>query len=282
MQFTLPFGKRLLLLLFAFIIGFFITSVIAAFSTHIFGSDSTKALRIVAVMQDIFAFIMPAIIAAVLCTRRPAQLLCIDRRIPLWPLLISICAMAASIPAMNLAISLNQQIPLPESIEHTLKAMEDNASAMVEALQGPHTVANLLMSILIVGIFAGLSEEILFRGALQRLMSTGGVNPHAAIWIAAIIFSLLHLQIYGFVPRMLLGAFFGYTLLWTRCLWVPVILHSLNNTLYLCAQWSSSGDSLVDTIGAEGNILPAVASAAATAALLVILRRASLKGRIQE
>lgn len=283
MQFTLSFPKRLLALLFAFIIGFFITSVIGVFVTHIFGPDSTKGLRILAVMQDVFAFILPAVAAAVISTRRPAQLMRLAAPIPLWPLLLSICVMAASIPAMNLVISLNEQIPLPESLEHTLRSMENNAAAMVEALQGPRTIPNLLLSILIVGIFAGLSEEILFRGALQRLLSTGGVNPHAAVWIAAIVFSLMHLQIYGFVPRMLLGAFFGYTLLWTRCLWVPVLLHSFNNTLYLCAQWSSAGgNSFVDTIGAEGNVIPAIISAVATALLIAVLRRASLKARRPE
>ncbi len=236
MNLTLTLAKRLLLLLCIFVIGFFIVGVVSSIVLTVFG-DSIKALRIITVLQDILMFILPAVVTALMVTRQPATLLCIDRRPPLNPTLISICTLLCSIPAMNFVIWLNTNIPLPSDIYYTLISMENAAAETIKKLSGDHTLMNLILSVLIVGVFAGLSEELYFRGGMQRLLNTGGVKHHVAIWVTAIFFSLLHLQFFGFVPRVLLGAFFGYALLWTRSLWVPIILHSLENTLYVVAEW---------------------------------------------
>lgn len=74
-----------------------------------------------------------------------------------------------------------------------------------------------------------ITEEFFFRGALQRLIGKWNPNPHFVIWNAAILFSAFHLQFYGFIPRMLLGAYLGYLLLWTRSIWIPVFAHFINN-----------------------------------------------------
>ena len=178
---------------------------------------------------------------------------------------------------MNAVIALNEAMPLPDAMADSLLAMEAQADAMIAMLVGPHTVPNLIVGILIVGVFAGLSEEILFRGAFQRLLSTGGLSAHAAIWTAAAVFSLVHMEILGFLPRMLLGAYFGYALVWGRSLWTPVILHAVNNSLYVAASWA--GLASIDTLGADfaapSSLLILAASVILTALGLRTLRRMS-------
>ena len=56
-------------------------------------------------------------------------------------------------------------------------------------------------------------------------------NSHLGIWITAILFSALHLQFFGFLPRMLLGALFGYLFQWTGNLWLPIVAHFINNAV---------------------------------------------------
>lgn len=275
MNLNLTLGKRLLLLLCIFVVGFFITGVISTLVITVFGT-STQVMRIITVLQDVIMFIIPALVTAIMLTRQPATLLCIDRPAQLNPTLISICTLLCSIPAMNYVIWLNTNIPLPTEIYNALMEMEDNAEAAIESLMGAHTVGNLIMSVLIVGIFAGLSEELLFRGGMQRLLVTGGVNHHVAIWTTAFFFSMLHMQFFGFVPRMLLGAFFGYALYWTGSLWVPVILHALNNTIYVVAGWLSYGTestSAVDSIGSGTDIAYVAISVVLTAIGIMILKR---------
>ncbi|MCM1451478.1 MAG: CPBP family intramembrane metalloprotease [Clostridium sp.] len=275
MKFNISLGKRLLMLLFAFIIGYFVVALISTFVIYKWGMHSTPAMRILAVLQDVLMFISPAIITAVVCTRRPATLLAIDKPVNWRMLILGVCVMICAIPALNYVIWLNQNLPLPEGLETALRSMEDSAVGMVEALQGPHDIPNLILSVLIVGVFAGLSEELLFRGAFQRIMSTGGLNAHAAIWIAAVVFSLMHMQFYGFVPRLLLGAFFGYSLLWGGSIWAPIILHALNNSVYVISQYFSSGESTLDTFGAGSDYAYVIISVAMTAFGIVLMRRAA-------
>lgn len=272
----LDLKRRLILLILVFIVGYFIFGLISSVVLGRFGVESTPAMRIIAVFQDIILFIMPAIVTALIITRRPAQLLAIDSRVPSMPMTWGLCAMLASIPAMNVVIWLNQQLPLPSSMADTMQQLEANAAAMVKSLQGPHTLPNLLMSVLIVGIFAGFSEELIFRGALQRILSTGGVRQHAAIWIAAFIFSLLHMQIYGFIPRMLLGAMFGYALWWTGCLWVPVIMHVFNNTLFLVGDYTFGDFNQASAIASATDAIIAVASAACTTLFICLMRKSAM------
>ncbi len=262
----LDLKRRLLFLLFVFVIAYFVFAVASGFVIGRFGADSTPAMRIISVFQDILLFIIPALVTALFVSRTPATLLAIDRKPQLRATLLGLAVLVLAIPAMNAVIYYNNELPLPGSVADVMRAAEDRAAAVVATLQGPHTVPNLIMSVLIVGVFAGFSEELIFRGAFQRLMTTGGVRPHAAIWIAAIVFSLMHFQIYGFVPRMLLGAFFGYSLWWSGSLWTPVILHIFNNTLFLIGEWYIPGSN--------DPHLPSIIQIVASVVLTVIAIRA--------
>jgi len=270
-------GRRLALLLCLFIACYVLLSILAAVMVMVFGQDSTPAMRILTVLQDIVVFIVPAVATAVLVTRRPAGLLAIERRPAPQPTLIAVITMLVAVPAMNSLIAFNEAIPLPPDIANALRGMEESAAGMIEAVTGPHDIPNLLMTILIVGIMAGLSEELLFRGCLQRLLSCGGMNHHAAIWLAAAVFSLLHLQFYGFFPRMVLGAFFGYLLWWTGSVWVPVIIHALNNTFYLIEQYRAFGLPEASETAGDGNLLMVVASLLLTAAGIYAIHRITHK-----
>ncbi len=270
MQFNIPFGKRLLLLACMFVACFVVGSILMGVITMI--SNGTPAVRIATVVQDVLIFIVPAVGTAMLVTRLPARLLRIDSAPSLWQCVVGIATLVASIPAMNAVIAFNESLPFPAEWVQAIQEMEESAAAMVKAIYGPHNIPNLIVTILIVGVLAGLSEELLFRGALQRLLSTGGVNTHAAIWIAAIVFSLLHMQFYGFIPRMLLGAFFGYALWWSRSLWLPVLLHVTNNTLYLVDEYMHHPQQEAASVY-DGNLLVVAASVLLTAAGLYILYR---------
>ncbi|MDE6782221.1 MAG: CPBP family intramembrane metalloprotease, partial [Paramuribaculum sp.] len=224
-----PASRYLMLLL-----AWMLCSIIGSFVMALVMGDGTQAgrMRIAIVVQDILMFILPALLTAVFITSRPAELLGVTRRFPPSALLLVFMIMVVSAPAMNILISFNQSLTLPESlkpIEEWMRHSEESAAHSLSLVTGSTSVGSLIISILIVGILAGFSEEIFFRGALQRIMATGGVSAHAAIWIAAFIFSAFHMQFFGFLPRLLLGAFFGYLLWWSGSLWLPVCAHALNN-----------------------------------------------------
>ncbi|MBD5367567.1 MAG: CPBP family intramembrane metalloprotease [Bacteroides sp.] len=218
-------------------------------------SDPTTLMRVLTLFQTIFIFIVPALITAVLSTKLPATMLAIDHKPQLYPTLLTILALVTAIPAMNMIIEWNNNLTLPESmaeLESTLRNLEESAASATQALMGTNSVGSFIVALLIVGVMAGLSEELFFRGALQRILASGRLNPQVAIWIAAFIFSFMHFQFFGFVPRLILGLFFGYILLWGNNLWYCVIAHATNNILAVTAMWMSErkGSSInLDTLG---------------------------------
>lgn len=278
----LSFKQRLVFFICAAVIGFIIANVAGGFILMKF-PHSTAAMRIAAVCQSLFQLILPSIATAMVVTRRPATFLVVDKTPKVTTLLLATAALLASIPAMNSIISLNESITLPSSmkwLEDAMRTMEDNAAATISLLQGDGSAGDLLMNILIIGVLAGFGEELFFRGTLMRLMTTAGKNVHTAIWLTAILFSAIHLQFYGFVPRMLLGAYFGYLLYWSKSLWIPIAIHAANNIIYVTIQWVSErgGEDAaeIDNIGKSGDWTAIAASVALTAALLwFIARRAN-------
>lgn len=222
----LSFARRILLLFLLMILGL----MLAGGLQHLLGmlSDNRVAVtRIGVVAQDLLAFILPAIIAALLITRLPAEFLLIKK----WPdsrkLLLAIAGLCVMFPVVEAVNYLCRLIPWSQSV----LALEQQAEANVALVCGPHTIPNLIVSILIVGMLTGLAEELFFRGALQQLLRTRPMNVHLAVWLAAIIFSLMHIQPVGFLPRAVLGAYFGYVSIWTGSLWTAVLCHALNNTI---------------------------------------------------
>lgn len=278
----LTLRQRFILFICITLVGFFISGVISSLIIAKFGMQSTAAMRIAAVMQSLFQLIVPAIATAMIVTRRPATFLAIDRRIDLRLLLLAAAALITATPMMNRLIALNEAVTLPDSLawlEQSLKQMEEQAAATIAVMQGGTSVGDLVMNILIIGVLAGLGEELFFRGTFLRLMTTGRINPHIAVWTVAVVFSAVHLQFYGFVPRTLLGAYFGYLVVWTRCLWIPVIIHALNNIIYVSCEWIAARQGLDESAinGYDGNLLVNAASVIITAALLVIIYRLSDK-----
>lgn len=235
----LPFKSRLSLFICIFTICLLLASLIAGLILYKWGS-TTASMRIATVIQDLLVFIAPALVISLMITRLPADFLCL-RKLPSFKVcLITILILLLSIPAMNFIVYCNESIVFPDSfkwLEDWLKQAEENSRNSINILLGMPTIGNLIMSILIVGLLTGFSEELLFRGALQNIIYSKPTNYHLAIWITAVLFSIMHMQFYGVIPRILLGAFFGYLAIWSGSIWLPIIAHSFNNIMVVVSTW---------------------------------------------
>ena len=121
---------------------------------------------------------------------------------------------------------------LPESLkglEIWMRQKEDEAMTLTKQLLIMKGYTDFAINLLMIAIIPAIGEELLFRGGIQQIFGKWFGNPHIAIWLAAIIFSAIHVQFYGFIPRMFLGALFGYLLFWGKSLWYPIIGHFINN-----------------------------------------------------
>jgi membrane protease YdiL (CAAX protease family) len=162
---------------------------------------------------------------------------------PARPLLIAmvLLIMLCVGPLTNWVYELNKSIRLPqfmEATENTLMEMEESAARLTKALLMTSGIVDLLLNILLIGIVAAVGEELFFRGVLLNVLHGWTKNLHAAVWISAFVFSFIHYQFYGFLPRFLLGALLGYLFIWNGSLWMPIIAHFVNNVVLVIFYFS--------------------------------------------
>ena len=228
---TRPAIIQLLILLLFLLAGAVLSSIISTgllLATHGLQADITQdanLMRLIQFISAICTFLLPSIAMAWICSDNPRHYLSVkkitDGRI--W-ILTLVCVFLFS-PVINLLGLLNKQMELPAfmaPIEEWMRAQETLAEQLTTILLSSD-------SVWVIAVTAGITEEFLFRGALQRVIGKWTSNPHTIIWVAAILFSAFHLQFYGFLPRMILGAYFGYLLYWSKSIWIPVFAHFVNN-----------------------------------------------------
>lgn len=138
-----------------------------------------------------------------------------------------------SLPSISFSYIINKKIPLPAS----LMQMEDQTAKVISQLLENVGLGEMLLNFLLMAVLAPLAEEIVFRGILQKELNNYIRSPQWSIWIVAIVFSAIHFQFEGFIPRMLLGAMLGYTYFWSGTLWVPILCHAFVNGGQLIAQF---------------------------------------------
>jgi membrane protease YdiL (CAAX protease family) len=133
---------------------------------------------------------------------------------------------------IDLSSKLNKAL-IPEGswLEEQVKPSEDLMEKMTHIFLGAGDHASLILAFFSIAVIPAILEEFTFRGVLQPLFAKITKNIHVAIWLSAAVFSLIHFQFYGFLPRMLLGALLGYLVVWTGTIWSSVIAHFCNNSL---------------------------------------------------
>jgi len=219
-------------------------------------TDYPVFLRETQFLSQLGMFIFPALLAAYLFSDNYKDYLYLNTpfngSIVFWTIL----SMIFISPFLNLITQLNQQMILPDflkGMEDYIKSMEEYLMKATEAMLRTKNMQTILFNILIVAVFAAIGEEFIFRGALQRIFGQVIRNKHIVIWSVAFIFSFIHFQFYGFVPRFLLGAYFGYLLDFSKNLWIPILAHFTNNfigvMLYTIYQDDSKQMDAMDNLG---------------------------------
>lgn len=248
-----------------------------------YGDGKTlRLLQYFQVIQSFGLFIAPAMLAGFFFERSSIRYLCLDKssRLPVY--LLTLVLMFASLPFINWTITVNEAMQLPKflkGLEEWMKATEDAAAKLTEAFMNMPTVGAFRFNMVMIALLPAIGEEFMFRGLLQRLLKEWLGNVHLAIVISAFLFSAMHMQFYGFIPRMMLGVMFGYLFYWSGSLWVPVAAHFINNGSavifeYLSQQGLLSGD--YESFGATDNVFLIVLSGLVAAVLMYVIYRLKL------
>ena len=193
--------------------------------------ENLRFLKYLQTIQAIGLFIIPAFIIAYLFNTDSIRYLKFSS-ISVRPITLTIIILLGSIPIINMLNVINEAMQLPEwlsGIEAWMKEKEMSAQGLTEAFLRMDSISDLMFNIVMIGVLPAIGEELIFRGVFQRLFAEWTKNIHWGIVIAAILFSAMHMQFYGFLPRLMLGILLGYLFYWSGSIWVPILGHFVNN-----------------------------------------------------
>ncbi|HHX31299.1 MAG TPA: CPBP family intramembrane metalloprotease [Bacteroidales bacterium] len=281
-------GFKIAYLFIFLLIGLFVAGVVSnlLFLIPLFNSDSVLvSVYVNTVTQSVFAIAIPAILIVAWTNSKPLQYLKIQNEKSISKKIVfTVLVFIFSYIFASFLSVWNEGIILPEwlsEVEKVMRTMEDAALETTSLLLSGKTVGSLILNIAVIAALASISEELFFRGAMQQFIQEKFKNGHLSVWLTALIFSIVHFQFYGFFPRLFLGAVLGYLFLYTRNLWIPILLHFLNNATVIIVDFFWSDTDWYNRI--EGVtisytfILLALVSILATIFLFVIYNKRASK-----
>ncbi len=140
---------------------------------------------------------------------------------------------------------------------NSIKSILDSLNELIEKTFGnllsADTIPEMLLVVLVVAIVPAISEELMFRGYIQRSFEFK-LKPFQAALITAIFFSLFHFNPYGILPLAALGLYFGFAAYMSESLVIPVFLHFLNNFFAVMLFFTIGDDEII-----TGNVTDAEA-----------------------
>lgn len=196
------------------------------------------ALKLNQGLISIAIFIVPAFLFSKSINQNPIHFLHLKHKTKFYNYLFIIILIISAIPVSSWLLELNQNLHLPENLkefEVFLRGDEAFYKMQSELFVKADGVGQLLFNIVIVAIIPAIAEEIFFRGCLQNFVRMCFYNLHVSVIFTAIIFSAIHGDYFGFLPRFMFGLVLGYAFAYSGNIWVSVLGHFLNNAISILA-----------------------------------------------
>lgn len=209
-------------------------------------------IRYLLVTQDVALMLVPSYIFLILM-KRDSGFALPELRIPDWKdlsmvVLLTLCV----IPVTTFAGEINTMMRFPaglSGIEEWMKEKEQNAGSLIQSLLTTGTFGMMMVNLFSLALMPAIAEEFIFRGVFQQIFSRLFRSGHLAIWITAFIFSAIHFQFFGFLPRFILGLVFGYLFYWSGTLWLPVTAHFFNNSFPVILSYLQGIEEVISPAG---------------------------------
>ncbi len=152
-----------------------------------------------------------------------------------WWLLAAGALIVVILPLMSVLIAWNAGAHFPGALhdfEVWARASEDRAAVLTKFLTNFNSRARFAVAVVVIALVPAVAEELVFRGVIQKNL-VRWFSPHVGVWLGAAIFSAIHFQFFGFVPRFVLGLVLGYLYLWSGNILVSMAAHFTQNAVQL-------------------------------------------------
>lgn len=248
--------------------------------------DNIMLGKYLQIISHLGLFILSSLLLAWLFSRNIREFLYMRNSPRLEVYFLSAVLIFAAVPLINFILELNMQMHLPDALkplEDWMRRSEEAAEKTTRAFLSVDSLQGLLFNIFMIAVIPAIGEELMFRGIILRVFKQWSKNAHLAVWISAIIFSAIHLQFFGFFPRLILGALFGYMVIWTGSIWPAMIAHFINNAAAVISfhlfQHQLSGDTLENIGKGSDGIYFALTSLIITVSILWVIKKAGNRGK---
>lgn len=237
-------------------------------------------LRAAQLCSQLVGFIFPPLFFAVLVKEKPLDYLGF-KKMQAWALL-GVAAMFTVLPFNNMMTDWNEGFTLPESmagLESLFRQTQDLADEVTEKLLGVDTISGLIINILMIGAFAAIGEELVFRSVIQPFCIRICKNAYIGIAVTAVIFSAVHFEFYGFIPRIILGFMLGYMYHISGSIWTSILMHFVNNSTIVVLYYLNFNKIMeidIENFG-SGGIVSIICSFVVTTAIFIFCHHLSTK-----
>lgn len=221
--------------------------------------NEISLLKTLQFISAVFSFLIPALIISKLFTQETKPYVSYRQSPGIWYYLLIPVLLISVMPLMNIIIQWNESIVLPDSLnnmEVKMQEMEAASQKMIELMLSGSSFLTISINFVLIALLPALGEEFLFRGVIQKHSKELFKNSHIAIFISAFLFSAIHFQFYGFIPRLLLGMVFGYLVYFSGSIWPAVFAHFINNSMAIAVSYLSKTSDIAaetDTLGTKAS-----------------------------
>jgi membrane protease YdiL (CAAX protease family) len=217
----------------ASVLGVIVASIFYGLGTPAEASNQAAYYRIIQSFGSVGTFVFPALLFSYLSENNFFSYNQMNKG-PKYSMVNIVLVMSLAILPIVLALAeWNSGWKLPASLaglENWMRRLDEQNQELVNLMAHDPRIGILFVNLFVMAVLPAVGEELLFRGTIQQFLHKWMKSPHWAIWITAFVFSAIHFQISGFIPRMLIGAYLGYLFYWSGSLWLPIIAHFLHNS----------------------------------------------------
>ena len=240
------------------IVAQFIHTDFAHIQTVLLDPQNAKMAQFANAFASLIAFGVPSIAAAYLCgsvNEHPAKAIGKNMgftRISNAQQMVLVLVLAIAGLMLSGALGdLTQKIPIPTSWKLAADNLEAQYKKALLAMTKMNSIDDLCFALLAVAVMPAIVEELYFRASFQKILMDWFGKPHLAILVTAIVFSAFHYSYFGFLSRMSLGIVLGYIYYFTKSIWLPMLMHFINNavgitTLYFIRNDAARVEKVVD------------------------------------
>lgn len=237
-------------------------------------------------IQFLGLFVIPTLLFGYFSDPQPMKYLGLQKPFSPSFWILGLAVMLFAIPLVDLLGFVNQKLAFGRAHDY-FKTMEEDAAKQIKFMLSRHTPGELFKNLVFIAVFAGVGEELFFRGVLQRLFIRVTKNAWMGIVLAALLFSAMHLQFFGFFPRLFLGVVLGAIYWYSGSLLAAMLAHFAYDALMIILVYYNPDmiENMEATIMKQSVTMMVVygaISAAIVVGLLLAMRRLSPRRDVPE